>query len=269
MRHHFVVFRAISCSGCRCRMAFNSFRKQLCRELLKQQAFYDSEFRPMANSLSKPAFDACHVLSSGPLRRMLLSTGSLPTLDAALRIAPANDQAAVDALKAFQHIRHRLSQTNYNSLVDVPYTLSVGDVVRHSQFGHLGVVAARLPICFESDEWVVENLGSLDDRRLEHPWYLVLVSQHMGLPPHFVRFGSQLTHSRVDGAGGIGYHNMLPTFFKGFDSSQGRYIPRFDADAKQDLSGTAVVGCNVIAVTETSLGPSCKLPKKMQVAVAK
>jgi hemimethylated DNA binding protein len=244
------------------------FRRQVARELLRHSDFYDNEFRPMANSLSKPAFDACHIITSARLRSLLSPYCTMPPLRELLRHPEADEKSAVDALKSIQHIRSRLAFTDYNSLSAVPYSLSVGDVVQHSQFGHIGVIAARLPVCFETDDWVLENLGSLEDRRMQHPWYLVLVSQHMGLPPHFVRFGSQLTHVRMQTPTSIGFHQMLPTFFKGYDHLSGRYVPRFDSDALQDLSATAVGGCKLPNAVRRMDGPGCKLPKKLRTAAA-
>lgn len=244
-------------------------RRSLTRQLLRHAHFFDTQFRPMANGLSKPAFDACHIVHSQRVRRLLQPYPAMPTLSELVRQTPPDDLTAVEALRGLAHIRERLDATEHKSLVDVPYQLNVGDVVRHSTFDHIGVVAARLPVCFEPDEWVLENLGSLDDKRMYHPWYLVLVSQHMGLPPHFVRFGSQLTHTRVESSIGIGFHNMLPTFFKGFDAATGRYIPRFDTDASRDLSATTVGGCAVPRAEAPVGGPACKLPAKRRTALAK
>lgn len=255
----------------------NSLRRGLSRQLLKHRDFFDNEFRPMANSLSKPAFDACHIVGSPRVRKALQQHATVPAMSELVRSSTADELCAVDALKCIAHVQSRLAMTEHQSLVDVPYSLNVGDVVQHSLFGHIGVVAARLPVCFESDEWVLENLGSLDDRRMRHPWYLVLVSQHVGLPPHFVRFGSQLTHSKIEPQGGIGYHQMLPTFFKGFDRETGRYVPRFDTDSNADLSPIELGGCvhpganqpgKVRSMVKPE-GPACKLPaKKMRHAEA-
>jgi len=249
-----------------------AFRLGLARQLLKHRDFFDNEFRPMANGLSKPAFDACHIVGSARVRKLLQKTPVVPAMDDLVRVAASesDELCAVEALKCITHVKSRIAMTEHASLVDVPYTLNVGDVVQHSLFGHIGVVAARLPVCFESDDWVLKNLGSLDDRRMQHPWYLVLVQQHVGLPPHFVRFGSQLTHTRVEPQGGIGYHQMLPTFFKGFDRETGRYIPRFDSDTDADLTPLQVAGCIPPGAKHPSKvrsmvkpdGPGCKLPPK-------
>ena len=255
-------------------MASPSLRRELARQLLKHREFFDNEFRPMAQGLSAPAFEACHVVAHPGLRNALLGAGSssvaggIPSMRQLIRQPYVDEVVGVEALKALVHAKSRVEATAHKSLIHVPYSLNVGDVVRHSQFGHLGVIAARLPVCFESDDWVLENLGSLDDRRLQHPWYLVLVSSHMGLPPHFVRFGSQLTHHKVDECQGIGYHNMLPTFFKGFDHAAGRYLPRFETDALAGLSTVPVGGCSPPVAARQSDGPACKLPSKRRSATA-
>lgn len=124
--------------------------------------------------------------------------------------------------------RSSSSSTSSNSFFNLPsskYKFEIGDIVQHSELNHIGVVAAKMPICFETDEWIEENLGSANDYRLSHPWYLILVARHDPLPFDFVRYGSQLTHVKGP-CEPIGCHRMLPMFFSGFDSTSGRYIPR-------------------------------------------
>lgn len=118
--------------------------------------------------------------------------------------------------------------TEHKSLTDVPYEFNVGDLVIHRDLRQLGVVAARLPVCLESERWVVDNLGSMNDKRMSHPWYLILVAHHAGLPLDFVRYGSQLTHMKMTDAAckPIGFHRLLPLYFQGYDYEEGRYIPR-------------------------------------------
>jgi hypothetical protein len=80
-----------------------------------------------------------------------------------------------------------------------------------------------LPVCLESDEWVMQNLGNLKDERMYHPWYLVLVARHPGLPLDFIRYGSQLTHRRLEEPRSIGFHRHLPLYFNGYDPIRGQY----------------------------------------------
>ena len=104
------------------------------------------------------------------------------------------------------------------------FQFEIGDVVSHRHLGHTGVVVAKLPILLESDDWVIEQLGSLDDERLRAPWYIILVEHNHELPPNFVRFGSQLTHKLVARGKPIGFHRYVPRFFKGFDDERRKYI---------------------------------------------
>jgi len=232
-------------------------QRRVVRQLFSERTFIDEEFRPFVNRLSVPAVDACRIFPTLGLQSLIAGFVSLPSFDQLMRSHVGSEQVGLDAIRHLRQIRLRLDNTSYRSLVRVPYKFSVGDVVRHTQFGHVGVIAARLPICFETDVWVTENLGSVDDRRLSHPWYLVLASHHVGLPAHFVRFGSQLTHVRVDSAG-IGFHQMLPTFFKGFDHATGRYIPRFPGDAFQ---GGLQFHTDVEINSAADNSSACKLPK--------
>lgn len=150
-------------------------------------------------------------------------------------------KTAMDCLRQLQTWKSRMLATTQRRLAGVHYEFEVGDIVQHVELNHIGVVAAKMPICFETDEWIVDNLGSLTDHRLAHPWYLVLVARHDPLPYDFVRYGSQLTHVRVNSNysigsdcngnsicsfGSIGCHRMLPMFFRGFCSETGRYIAR-------------------------------------------
>ncbi len=155
------------------------------------------------------------------------ATGEYRTLEDCIRVASRSGASTSDALATLQRLNlldARLNQTTHRSLADVPYTLEVGDVVKHNGFGHVGVVAARLPVCLEDDEWIEANLSSQDDLRLRHPWYLILVAHHPGVPMDFIRYGSQLTHEKLSEPHSIGLHRNLPLYFKGYDRQRG-YIP--------------------------------------------
>ena len=134
----------------------------------------------------------------------------------------------------------------------------VGDiVVRHDLPSQRGVVGAIIPYCFQSTEWVVEYLKSVDDKRVSQPWYLVLVEHSEFVSLDFTRYGSSLTHTNesvfrqnmakasvevsaaqqdlllppMNGPSkAIGLHRYLPLFFKGFDVEKGSYIPHEDRE---------------------------------------
>lgn len=147
----------------------------------------------------------------------------------------------------------------------------VGDlVVRNDIPSQRGVVGAILPFCFQSNEWVKQYLGSLRDKRISAPWYLVLVEQSENVPLDFTRYGSTLTHTketvfakawrsthheRRTGSSpsteagsevdvetnssslppqftpkSIGLHRYLPLFFRGFDPEKGVYLPHYDKE---------------------------------------
>jgi hemimethylated DNA binding protein len=139
---------------------------------------------------------------------------------------------ALEALSQLQLLEKRLQFTYHKTLDEdfVPYTLEVGDVVRHVRLGQIGTVAARFPVCLESNSWVERNLGSQQDTRMRYPWYLILVARHEGIPADFIRYGSQLTHVKVSSPMSIGFHRTLPIYFRGYDTTRGVYIPRFQAE---------------------------------------
>lgn len=235
----------------RCALSPNrALRFSIIRSMKRHKAFYDSEFRPMLQSMPRAAFDACHIVKSPVLRNVMYDaeSGRVATMDDIIAFTDANEKLAIEGLRAIAHVKQRLDNTNHKSLIDVPYALNVGDTVLHSTFKHEGVVAARLPICFESDTWIMNNLGSLDDDRLKHPWYIVLVGPQMGLPRDFVRYGSQLTHTRMPEGKPIGAHRMLPIFFRDYDPVEQRYVPRFNATG--DMAETELAGCRTPRVDD-------------------
>ena len=199
----------------------------LMRQLLKHRALYNAELRPLLQGLPKHTYHLCRFFGSTELRTVAMGPNKdFPPLQEVIRDSRGTSDLALEGLRMLSLLQQRLAVTKHKSLTDVPYELDVGDVVRHTHFGHVGVVAARLPVCLESDEWITNNLGSLSDGRLTHPWYLVLVGCHAGLPIDFVRYGSQLTHKKLDKGRPIGFHRLLPMYFRGYDTAAGRYIPR-------------------------------------------
>lgn len=227
------------------------------RRLLHHKQWYNTQLRPLLQSFHPNVLRACRFVPPS-LLPLLRPNGEFLTMEAALRrsldagpsgaasegavqtprpgrtgSAPVDaGLSAVDlgleALGRLEHLRKRLAwlEKTHTDVGDVRYALRVGDVVRHTQLGHVGVVAARLPCCPENDAWIVENLTSVDDERMSHPWYLILVAHHEGIPLDFVRYGSQLTHEKILAGPSIGFHRLLPMYFKGFDADKGVYVPK-------------------------------------------
>ena len=147
---------------------------------------------------------------------------------------------AMNALRLLSTWKQRMNATSHATM-NLPsnkYKFEVGDIVQHSELNHLGVVAAKMPICFETEDWINENLGSVHDYRLSHPWYLILVARHDPLPFDFVRYGSELTHVKGPREA-IGCHRMLPMFFSGFCKKSGRYVAR-EASIKEQVQKTLI-----------------------------
>lgn len=216
------------------------------RGILRHSKFVSTQLYPFLQS--------CHpstqhwLLNSMPhLRRYLLQSGeptlsrkSVSTVSLAtpcpsfqpLRVlirtaAQRNDiPAAVESLRVLESLSARAAALPHRSLLNVAYKFEVGDVLAHQTLGQLGVVAAKLPTCFESNEWIQNNLGSLNDPRMSAPWYLILVAHHNNVPQDFSRYGSEVTHVKVKKPTSIGLHRFLPLYFCGFDPETGRYIPR-------------------------------------------
>jgi hemimethylated DNA binding protein len=216
----------------------------LARQLLKRRDIYERELRPHLESIPRDTLSICRFISPPLLsvleqpttpnsatkeesERGVMKVRDLPTLLGSKDMSPAT---ALETIRVLDKLQLRLQRTKYKSATKaVPYKFKVGDVVLHKTLHHIGVIAARFPVCLESDEWILQNIGSLTDPKLAHPWYLVLVAPHEGLPVDFMRYGSQLTHQKLEGAGSIGFHRMLPLFFKDYDPVQRRYVSDFPA----------------------------------------
>ena len=218
----------------------------LARQLLLHRGLYDGQCVPFFKTLHPHTLSSCLGLSPALAKLAMPSVSQINTMDEAIRTFPSVAQQAaassppvgsspsdaptaapldkiavgVEALQWLEHVNKRLVASHHKSFTEVNYEFEVGDVVQ------IGVIAARLPICFASDEWLLQNLGSTTDARLQHPWYLVLVSHHRGLPLDFTRYGSQLTHEKVSVPTSIGLNRNLPMFFKGYDAEKGVYIPK-------------------------------------------
>ena len=225
----------------------------------------DSPTAPGLSSFRRPPQPGLSFGPSGP--SSIPSRPAPPTTSASLhfpcmreliRHAAGDEVVGAEALARLHLLDRRLRMTDHKSLSQVPYQFEVGEIVRHSQLHQVGVIAARLPVCLESDEWMQRNLGSLEDERMRRPWYLILVAHHVNLPMDFVRYGSELTHVREaaprgilgtttmtaaastssdDGSSSlpfastrplpppsIGFHRWLPAFFSSFDAASGRYL---------------------------------------------
>lgn len=134
----------------------------------------------------------------------------------------------LEGLKWLDNAQRRLENSRLGTFLHKNYEFEIGDVVYQKQLGQVGVVADRLPVCFESDEWVEEQLESTQEVRLKHPWYLILVASHRDLPVDMTRYGSALSHTRASTKMSIGFHSLLPVYFEGYDAKRGVYIPRKD-----------------------------------------
>ena len=200
----------------------------IAKRLLAHKQFYNTSVVPFFQTLHPCTLN--WIMASSPgLPRHLFANNKFQNLEGAIRSGSvAADGAALglESLRWLEQLRYRLERTQHKTLNNVSYDFNVGDVVTHTQFGHIGVVAAQLPVCFESDEWITSNLGSASDVRLQHPWYLILVARHEGMPVDFTRYGSQLSHAKLADSGSIGLHRYLPMYFEGFDSVKNAYLPR-------------------------------------------
>lgn len=134
----------------------------------------------------------------------------------------------LEGLKWISTAERRFSFTRHRNFMHENYKFNVGDVVYQHNLGQVGVVADRIPACFESDDWIRDQLSSTTDIRLKYPWYLILVASHNDLPVDMTRYGSELTHVRPQTKMSIGFHSLLPVYFEGYDEQKGVYIPRSD-----------------------------------------
>eukprot|EP00744_Colponema_vietnamica_P004940 GILI01007307.1.p1 GENE.GILI01007307.1~~GILI01007307.1.p1 ORF type:complete len:323 (-),score=31.81 GILI01007307.1:269-1237(-) len=150
-------------------------------------------------------------------------------------------QVVMEGLKWLDNAQRRLENSRFGTFLHKNYEFEIGDVVYQKQLGQVGVVADRLPVCFENDEWVEEQLESSQEVRLKHPWYLILVASHRDLPVDMTRYGSALSHTRSTTKMSIGFHSLLPVYFEGYDAKRGVYIPRKDKTvfAQRQLSHLA------------------------------
>eukprot|EP00754_Rhynchopus_humris_P035358 Rhum_TRINITY_DN16880_c0_g1::Rhum_TRINITY_DN16880_c0_g1_i1::g.164689::m.164689 len=70
----------------------------------------------------------------------------------------------------------------------------VGDVVRHRVCGDVGVIVTVHEAVKMPEEWVMQNVGSMDHPFLNEAWYDVLLDVSHG---GFVRHGAQRNHERI------------------------------------------------------------------------
>jgi hemimethylated DNA binding protein len=204
-------------------LQFTCFRRSF-----RYERFVQEDLVPFFHSLHPQTFE--WITSSAPtIKSAFRREGEISQLPfaTAVRLLSQRDSPSVriQTLSWVERVHARVQNTSSRTLVRCNYSFDIGDVVVNRQLGHLGVVAAKLPICFESDDWIREHLGSLNDHRLIAPWYLILVGHHRGVPVDFSRYGSELTHERVSGVKSIGLNRHLSSYFRGFDPVAGRYIP--------------------------------------------
>jgi hemimethylated DNA binding protein len=161
-------------------------------------------------------------------------------------------------------------------MLNVTYEFQPGAIVRHSHLRQDGVVAACFPICFESDQWVQDKLGSARDVRLRHPWYIILVETGRDAAD-FVRYGSQLTHEKSPpSVMGISFNRYLPMFFRGFDKHTGMYLPRTPLVSPESATQSSEELKPAVLNVDGERAPACrrtrpkrkfKSPKKRQARV--
>lgn len=152
------------------------------------------------------------------------------------------------ALNWLHNARVRSAASRNGTLVHQNYKFEVGQVVVHKTLGQLGVVADRLPICFETNDWIEAQLGSCNDHRMSEPWYLILVARHDTHPATsaMTRYGSEVSHELFEEKGSIGVHPLLPNFFKGFDTTTGRYIPRTNTELLRGCFTAPSISANAL-----------------------
>lgn len=200
------------------------------RKLLQSKKWYNSELRPLLQTYHPHTLQVCHFVPLSLLPYVRRPDGHIRTMEEIVRQtaadSPTGSSTGIEAVAHIALLKKRLSWLKHTGVGDVQFSLQIGDVVRHTELGHIGVVAARLPCCPEPDAWLIENLNSATDERLLHPWYLILVARHDGLPADFMRYGSQLTHVKLEKKMSIGFHRFLPTYFRGYDSEHGTYTPK-------------------------------------------
>ncbi|KAJ1478988.1 hypothetical protein T484DRAFT_1959948 [Baffinella frigidus] len=102
----------------------------------------------------------------------------------------------------------------------------IGDVLLHREFGWRGVVCGWDEVCEQDDDWLREN-SALDKK--EHPFYNLLCNDGK------MRYGSQLTHDRVEGPlqllGSVSNTlrdyatDEIKRLFHTFDHHEGAHIP--------------------------------------------
>ena len=255
-----------------------SLQYSITRKLMRNAKFYNEQILPFFQATPRFAVQAYCLRDDKDLIDAVTSTGSSSsssneekkflTLQEIIRKQHiinknknnnnTNIPFAMNALRLLSTWKQRMNATSHATM-NLPsnkYKFEVGDIVQHSELNHLGVVAAKMPICFETEDWINENLGSVHDYRLSHPWYLILVARHDPLPFDFVRYGSELTHVKGPREA-IGCHRMLPMFFSGFCKKSGRYVAR-EASIKEQVQKT------LIARSSRSGGNSLLVKKQQQ-----
>eukprot|EP00758_Cryptobia_borreli_P000994 Tbor_TRINITY_DN1843_c0_g1::TRINITY_DN1843_c0_g1_i1::g.23071::m.23071 len=233
--------------------ATSAFHYRITREFLTYDKFYKNECFPLFQSLNPftlkwimtcvdPNLSQCITRDNGSIyssiRDVIHDTQKQNSFDSS---------PCFSALKWLRLAEARAKNSNLVTLNHSEYAFQVGDIVSHRYLGQVGVVADRLPVCFESDEWVRNQLGSVHDIRMVHPWYLILVARHKEVPPAFTRYGSELSHVKCPKMS-IGLHPLLPIYFKGYDNEKGVYIPRVNHQMNMSFM------CSSAVTPEVSLG---------------
>eukprot|EP00756_Hemistasia_phaeocysticola_P047123 Hpha_TRINITY_DN21046_c0_g1::TRINITY_DN21046_c0_g1_i1::g.103410::m.103410 len=97
---------------------------------------------------------------------------------------------------------------------------SVGDVLVHRLWGHVGVVMHVYRSCGQPAEWVEANLGDPNHPFVQEPWYDILLDESAG---GFMRHGSHHTHERLTHTP-VTHSVLREVLGWEFDPQNGRYI---------------------------------------------
>jgi len=122
-------------------------------------------------------------------------------------------------------------------------TYNVGEVLEHPKYGWTCVVLGYDASCKMDEQWMLDNVAPDDAHRLSQfgdaPWYDILCDDGL------MRYGSQLTHTRADGAMEFKMSAaeegkyILDMLFERYDKTNNRYVANRDLalrfpDAEQD-----------------------------------
>jgi len=97
---------------------------------------------------------------------------------------------------------------------------STGDVVLHHDTGRAGIVLSHTLFCKKSRQWILRNIGALDEPFLDLPWYVVLAEGSQLIEGPEQAF-AMVTRRHLDADS-----HWVKFFFESFNPQTGRYVPR-------------------------------------------